>query len=379
MTRVAPTELPAARSGHHSPAAANRLDLDMIGAILGTDKSSIVSQSWDYLRHYDSVFHPFRDDDINVIEVGVAGGHSLRLWQWYFSAARIIGVDIMPTAKRYAGGRATVEIGSQADVFFLRKLCKKYPPTIFIDDGSHLAQHNIITFEAVFPNLLAGGLYVVEDMALHLGTAAAAWQTDVPRDSPAYFLDLARSCLARHHMEGAERVPKHLIGMVDSVSFINSAAIIRKRGARAGLDEAIGEGASYLAAMKPAAEAYDRLALYVARHGGTLRQVETACEAAIEAGSRALPLWCLYADTMLRTGRERDAAAALSKALAMRDTPQRRAAAALLSETGLTQQAFRLVCDSVEAETGRRTPQQMLDVLHGFTALGRPHADAASP
>jgi hypothetical protein len=239
----------------------------MIGAILGTDKSSIVSQSWDYLRHYDSVFHPFRDDDINVIEVGVAGGHSLRLWQWYFSAARIIGVDIMPTAKRYAGGRATVEIGSQADVFFLRKLCKKYPPTIFIDDGSHLAQHNIITFEAVFPNLLAGGLYVVEDMALHLGTAAAAWQTDVPRDSPAYFLDLARSCLARHHMEGAERVPKHLIGMVDSVSFINSAAIIRKRGARAGLDEAIGEGASYLAAMKPAAEAYDRLALYVARHG----------------------------------------------------------------------------------------------------------------
>jgi hypothetical protein len=371
MDQATAGQAPAAPAGHQSPAAANRLDLDIIGAVLGTDKSSVVRYSWDYLRHYDSLFHPFRDDAINVIEIGVAGGLSLRTWQWYFSAATIIGVDIEPTAKRFARGRARVEIGSQADVHFMRRLCRDYPPTIFIDDGSHLAEHNIVTFEEAFPRLLPGGLYVVEDLAFHLGRTASDWQSDTPRNAPEYFLDLARSCLARHNIPGAERVPKHLLSQVDSVTFINSAAIIRKRGARVGLDEAIEGAVKLIADAKLGAVACDRLALFIVKHGGTQAQAQAACEAAIEAGSRSLPLWCLYADTMLRAGRKREAAAALFKALANpeKDTPQRQAVAALLSETGLTQEVFRQVCGIVESEQGRLVAHPLRDVLHGLKAL----------
>lgn len=354
-----------------APAAPGPLDLDMIGAILGTDKSSIVIRCWDYLRHYQLLFQPFRHQDINIIEVGVAGGHSLRLWNWYFSAATIIGVDINPAAARHATGRAQVAIGSQADGHFLRKLVRAHPPTIFIDDGSHLAEHIIFTFEHVFPQLLPGGIYVVEDLALHLGGGAANWQGAVPRDAPAYFLDLARSCLARRPVNGAEAVPKPLAGLVDSVMFINGAAIIRKRGPAAGLDRAIEAAVEFVGDAKPNIAALERLALYIVRHGGSLPQAEAACEAAIEAGSQALPLWCLYADTLLRAGREREAAAAVLKGLSMpeQETKRRLEAVALLSAGGLTQGVYGLLCDILESELGRLAARPVLDLLRGLRAL----------
>jgi len=354
-----------------APASPGELDLDIIGAILGTDKSSIVTRCWDFLRHYDRIFQPFRHRDINVIEIGVAGGHSLRMWDWYFSAATIVGVDINPTARRHATGRAQVAIGSQADAHFLRKLMRAHPPTIFIDDGSHLAEHNIFTFEQVFPQMLPGGFYVVEDLGLHLGVSAADWQGAVPRDAPAYFLDLARSCVARRHIDGAEAVPKQLAGLVDSVSFINGAAIIRKRGPAAGLDSAIAAAEAYMSDAAPHVGALERIALYIVRHGGSAAQAEAACELAIEAGSRALPLWCLYADTLLRAGREREAAEALVTGLSMpeQETKRRLEAAAHLSASGMTREVYGLLRDILESELGRVAARPVLDVLRGFRAL----------
>ena len=46
------------------------------GALAGTDKSSSVSWCWDYLRHYEELFRPFRDQPINLLEIGVASGAS---------------------------------------------------------------------------------------------------------------------------------------------------------------------------------------------------------------------------------------------------------------------------------------------------------------
>src|SRR5215469_13685137 len=91
------------------------IDLDMIGVLEGTDKSSAVAGCWDYLRHYQPLFAPWRDEPINVIEIGVAHGSSLSVWKNYFSKANIVGVDINPDCKRYELDRAIVEIGSQID------------------------------------------------------------------------------------------------------------------------------------------------------------------------------------------------------------------------------------------------------------------------
>ena len=79
----------------------NELTLDEIGTLEGTDKSSLLA---DYLRHYEREFSYLRDEPINVIEIGVQGGSSLRMWERFFTRATLIGIDIDPSCKNCYGG-----------------------------------------------------------------------------------------------------------------------------------------------------------------------------------------------------------------------------------------------------------------------------------
>ena len=45
---------------------------------------------------YEEMFEPIRNKVQNVLEVGVAGGWSLKIWEEYFPNATIHGVDIDP-------------------------------------------------------------------------------------------------------------------------------------------------------------------------------------------------------------------------------------------------------------------------------------------
>ena len=171
------------------------LDLNQIGVLEGTDKSSSVLLKWDYLRHYEKVFAAWKDKSINFIEIGVANGNSLGVWKELFTTAQIIGVDINPECAKFAGDRIKIEIGSQDDPEFLARLCSKYEPTIIVDDGSHLAHHVIYTFEHMFPFLAPGGIYVVEDLDFHFGEEANKWAPISGYSPPNYFLELTQLCM----------------------------------------------------------------------------------------------------------------------------------------------------------------------------------------
>jgi hypothetical protein len=294
--------------------------MDVAGAIEGADKSSSVTFCWDYLKHLEPLFAPFRDAPINVIEVGVHTGPSIRLWKWYFSRATIVGIDINQACRSLAGGRVHIEIGSQDDPAFLTRVCGKYPPTIFIDDGSHLATHNIFTFEHVFPLLAPGGLYVVEDLAFHLGAASRNWQGTPPRNAPEYFLDLARSRLARVAIPGAERPPASLVGMIDSLQFIDSAVILRKKYAARDRAGAVAQGRAYLASQPASQSRWLAYAAYLLKHEYPLDLVEEASRHAIEAGGRTVPALTLLADILLRQGQNAGARTVLEEAGALAGT-----------------------------------------------------------
>jgi tetratricopeptide (TPR) repeat protein len=140
--------------------------LDAIGILEGTDKSSI---GHGYLRHYDRILGHLRHAPITVLEIGVFRGASLRMWARYFDQAKIVGVDINPECRQHADDRCDVEIGSQADPQFLDDLGRKWQPSVIIDDGSHQADHVILTFRKLFPHLRDAGIYIVEDLHLHAG------------------------------------------------------------------------------------------------------------------------------------------------------------------------------------------------------------------
>src|SRR5437763_1266547 len=109
--------------------------LDELGIVRGTDKSSL---SQDYLRHYERLLMQFVRAPITLIEIGIADGASLETWQRYLETATIVGIDIDPACKRFETDRTIVHIGSQTDAAFLDSVVLAHPPTVIIDDGSHL-------------------------------------------------------------------------------------------------------------------------------------------------------------------------------------------------------------------------------------------------
>ena len=55
-----------------------------------------------YIEHYyEYAFKPYRNKNINLLEIGIAQGQSLRMWREYFSPdSRIIGYDIKGTTRK---------------------------------------------------------------------------------------------------------------------------------------------------------------------------------------------------------------------------------------------------------------------------------------
>jgi tetratricopeptide (TPR) repeat protein len=197
--------------------------LDDIGILEGTDKTSLAV---DYLRHYDRIFRDIRDEPIQLLEIGIARGASLRMWQRYLPNATIVGVDLGASCLAYATDRVTVEIGSQADPEFLDGLAAKYSPNVIVDDGSHNPTHNFLTFNHLFPSLRPSGIYLIEDVFLHHGPNAALWHPDGGITPTEYFTTMARSLTSQ--MPDAA-VDGQIAKQIECIEFIPGAIIIHKR------------------------------------------------------------------------------------------------------------------------------------------------------
>ena len=125
--------------------------LDKIGLEYGTDKSS---DFHDYLNKYEKYINFDRNDNIKILEIGIAEGKSLKMWKDYFINSTILGIDIRPECKNYEEERIFVEIGDQTNEHFLSEVSEKYGPfDLIIDDGSHMNYDVITTFNMMFKNL----------------------------------------------------------------------------------------------------------------------------------------------------------------------------------------------------------------------------------
>lgn len=79
-----------------------------------------------------------------------------------------MGIDIGPQCMAFNNSEQNifVEIGDQSDATFLRLIVEKYGPfDVIIDDRSHIASHQIASFNAPFlAGLKEKGVYLVEDL-----------------------------------------------------------------------------------------------------------------------------------------------------------------------------------------------------------------------
>lgn len=139
--------------------------LDELAKKYGTDKSSEIHN---YCNKYQKYLPFKRYDELSILEIGVLDGKSLLTWRDFFYKANIVGIDINPDCKQYENkeNKISVEIGSQVDDVFLNDIMREYGPfDMILDDGSHMNEHVIFSFEHLFQSLKSGGVYVVEDCA----------------------------------------------------------------------------------------------------------------------------------------------------------------------------------------------------------------------
>lgn len=114
-----------------------------------------------YLDVYTELFSPFRDQKINLIEIGIYLGGSIRLFEDWFTQATIIGYDV---TFEYIQVPFKSKKILKSCLDFAPDEFKDNPPHIIIDDASHVLEHQLKTVEICYPQLQPGGLLIIEDV-----------------------------------------------------------------------------------------------------------------------------------------------------------------------------------------------------------------------
>src|SRR5688500_2649785 len=117
-----------------------------------------------YTELYERLFFPWKDEPIKIFEIGIAGGGSLKMWQAYFSQARIFAVDILPKPE-FDNARVKTLIADQANRDQLQAAINTAGEVhILIDDGGHTMEQQQVSLGFLFKHVRPGGYYVIEDV-----------------------------------------------------------------------------------------------------------------------------------------------------------------------------------------------------------------------
>jgi hypothetical protein len=213
------------------------LKLETIFKICGTDKHRSGGH-W-YAPHYALFFKPFRLKAIRILEIGIGGyahsigGRSINAWRCYFPFAHLVACDIQDKTMLQRS-RSTVCLLDQSDPAQLRAVASKHGPfEIIIDDGSHLNDHQILTFQVLFQTLKNGGVYVVEDTQTSYLTSYGGRHADSPdfdKTCTGYFLEMSKHLNACEFEPQANQSPdmRKYADEISTISFHHNLIIIKK-------------------------------------------------------------------------------------------------------------------------------------------------------
>lgn len=116
-----------------------------------------------YVDTYDKLFAPFQKG-CSFMEIGLALGDSIDLFDEYFDNSEIVGVDISVIfqPKKYKNDVAIIEADATKANFLKTIEFKTFD--IIVEDGSHMCQDQIDTFNLLKGKMNKGGLYIIEDI-----------------------------------------------------------------------------------------------------------------------------------------------------------------------------------------------------------------------
>ena len=129
-------------------------------------RNNIKIMAHGYSKYYENIFFNFKDNKMNILEIGSFYGNASAALFFYFKNANIFGADINPDMFNYVSTRlknfyvnSSSELSLQRDV-----LDKKIKFKIIIEDASHMLKDQIISLFSLFPILESGGYFIIEEL-----------------------------------------------------------------------------------------------------------------------------------------------------------------------------------------------------------------------
>tara|TARA_X000001382_G_scaffold119557_3_gene100450 strand:- start:595 stop:1212 length:618 start_codon:yes stop_codon:yes gene_type:complete len=137
-----------------------------------------------YIEYYDKMFSGCREEQINLLEIGVFHGESMKLWSKYFTNVNLYGIDIFTRTEgnkkldiNYVNGNLKgydVQldvVDSCSESSDRKKIRDEYLSQfedgffdIIIDDGQHNSESQTLTYNNFKNKVSKGGLYIIEDI-----------------------------------------------------------------------------------------------------------------------------------------------------------------------------------------------------------------------
>jgi hypothetical protein len=185
-----------------------------------------------YLVYYDRLLSPFRERQFLMIEIGVFRGSSLKMWGEFFPNAKIVGVDIEPSARQFEVDNKFVRIGDASKLEFVHCLIGEFGrPLIVLDDGSHIWDQQIRSLQYFFPLLLPGGVFIEEDLHTSFPAYGKRYQGKSSIDCYNYILQMNRALTGAKYMEGEKPFDSFIAeytAAVASIEWFRSTCAIKK-------------------------------------------------------------------------------------------------------------------------------------------------------
>lgn len=205
--------------------------LDNLGSICGTDKTK---DYHDYLVFYEDELARFREGNFVMFEIGVYQGGSLKMWANWFDKATVVGIDIDPaSAESYRAENSHIHIGDASKAETFNAVINSYgAPTIVLDDGSHQWDHQIFALCYLWPKILPGGVFIMEDLHTSFPAIEGDYRKGARRSAYDFLMELNRWVVGDRYIGVAAPVDPAIGALwptVRSIHWYRGTCIIRKK------------------------------------------------------------------------------------------------------------------------------------------------------
>lgn len=192
-----------------------------LGLHYGTDKATVHR----YTDYYEKLFKGWRSKPVKILEIGVAGGESIKMWAEFFynNESRIYGVEIENRPLPEFDDRTQIFITDATSpnaVYDITNATGKLD--VVIDDGSHRSDHLKASLSLWWPHVKPGGCMIFEDLHAQY---SYPW-TDA---GEVKFTDTLLPWIDRVNENGKDQCAVPTDGDVEEIVFRKSLLVIKKR------------------------------------------------------------------------------------------------------------------------------------------------------